>query len=115
MALAATVYMSLVGKNGLKQVAELSYHKAHYAASQIAKLMDYEVDQSQPFFNEFVVKCPVPVKQINERLLLEGIIGGYDLGQDYEYLTNHMLICCTEMNTKDEIDALVNALQEVGG
>ena len=115
MALAATVYMSLVGKNGLKQVAELSYHKAHYAASQIAKLVDYNVDQSQPFFNEFVVKCPVPVKQINERLLLEGIIGGYDLGQDYEYLTNHMLICCTEMNTKDEIDALVNVLQEVGG
>ena len=61
MALAATVYMELMGKHGLRKVAELSYHKAHYAADQIDELDGYAVDRSQPFFNEFVVKCPVPV------------------------------------------------------
>lgn len=113
MALAATVYMSLMGKSGLRQAAELSYHKAHYAADQIAKLDGYEVDTTKPFFNEFMVKCPRPVKDINERLLEDGIIGGYELGRDYLYLYDHMLICVTEMNTKAEIDVLVDVLSEV--
>lgn len=113
MALAATVYLSLMGKSGLRKAAELSYQKAHYAASQIAALLGYEVDQSLPFFNEFVVKCPHPVSEINDRLIENGIIGGYDLGQDYPHLQNHMLVCATEMNRKDEIDALVEVLKEV--
>ncbi len=110
MALAATVYMSLLGKHGLRKVAELCYHKAHYAADQIAQIGGYAVDHSLPFFNEFVVQCPVPVKQINERLLLEGIVGGYDLGQDYPELKDHMLLCVTEVNSRDEIDVLVSVL-----
>ena len=113
MALAATVYLSLMGKSGLRKAAELSYHKAHYAADQIAKLDGYEVDTSKPFFNEFIVKCPRPVKDINEQLLEEGIIGGYELGRDYLYLYDHMLMCVTEMNTKAEIDVLVDVLSEV--
>ncbi|HVU12893.1 MAG TPA: aminomethyl-transferring glycine dehydrogenase subunit GcvPA [Phototrophicaceae bacterium] len=112
MALAATVYMELMGKNGLQQVAKLSYHKAHYAADQIAALPGYSVDRSKPFFNEFVVKTPVPVADINEALLDEGIIGGYDLGKDYSWLQDRMLVCCTEVNTKDEIDVLVQTLRE---
>jgi glycine dehydrogenase subunit 1 len=112
MALAATVYMELMGKTGLRKVAELCYHKAHYAADQIAKLPGYEVDRGRPFFHEFVVKTPAPVQQINDRLLSEGIIGGYDLGRDYPWLQNHMLLCATEVNTKDEIDMLVNVLRE---
>src|SRR5690349_14553323 len=58
MSLAACIYMSLMGKNGLKKVAELCYHKAHYAAAEIEKLAGYSVDRSMPFFHEFVVKCP---------------------------------------------------------
>ncbi len=112
MALAATVYMELMGKHGLKQVAELCYHKAHYAADQIGALPGYEVDRSKPFFNEFVVKCPLPVQPINQHLLSEGIIGGYDLGSDYPYLPDRMLVCVTEMNSKDEIDLMVQALRE---
>lgn len=112
MALAATVYMELMGKTGLKQVAELCYHKAHYAADQIDALGGYSVNRSKPFFHEFVVKCPMPVQEINEKLLLEGIIGGYDLGQDYPYLKDHMLICTTEANSKEEIDTLVDVLRE---
>jgi glycine dehydrogenase subunit 1 len=114
MALSATVYMCLMGKHGLRKAAELCYHKAHYAAKEIASLPGYEVDQSRPFFNEFVVKCPRAVSEINDRLIERGIIGGYDLGQDYAELANYMLVCVTEMNTRAEIDALVEVLKEVG-
>ena len=113
MALAATVYLSLMGKNGMKRAAELCYHKAHYAAAQIDHLNSYTVDQSQPFFHEFVIQCPVPVAQINAALYEAGIIGGIDLGADYPALKNHMLLCVTEMNSKDEIDTLVSILNEV--
>jgi glycine dehydrogenase subunit 1 len=113
MALAAAVYLSLMGKNGLKKVAELCYHKAHYAADQIDRLDGFRVDRSRPFFHEFVVECPTDVRAINERLAEEGIVGGYDLGRDYPHLATHMLLCVTEMNRKEEIDALVGVLSEV--
>ncbi len=113
MALASTVYLSLLGKHGLRQVAELCYHKAHYAARQIDQLPGYSLWSDAPFFHEFVVRCPRPVSEINRELLDEDILGGYDLGQDYPELANHMLIAVTEMNSKDDIDLLVDALEEV--
>ncbi len=114
MALAASVYLSVMGKQGLRQVARLCYHKAHYAAEQIAQIKGFEVWREKPFFHEFVVKCPTSVKEINEFLLDEyDIIGGYDLGRDYPHLANHMLLCCTETNTREEIDALVEALSKM--
>jgi glycine dehydrogenase subunit 1 len=112
MMLASTVYMSLLGKNGLRQVAELCYHKAHYAASQIEKLKGYSLWNQSTFFDEFVVRCPKPVEEINRHLLEHGILGGYDLGIDYPELANHMLIAVTEMNSRDEIDLLVDVLAE---
>jgi glycine dehydrogenase subunit 1 len=115
MALAACVYMSVMGKSGLRQAANLCYQKAHYAAEQIRKLDGYEVWDDRPFFHEFVVKCPAPIADINERLLLDhDIIGGFDLSREYHRLRNHMLLCCTETNTREEIDELVSALGEVG-
>lgn len=113
MALASTVYLSLLGKGGLRQVAELCYQKAHYAAQQINTQPDFEVLSEAPFFNEFVVRCPIPVDEINKVLLEHGILGGYDLGQDYPSLTNHMLIAVTEMNSRQDIDLLVSTLAEV--
>ncbi len=110
MALSASIYMALMGKNGLRRVGELNYHKAHYAAQAINRLDGYSVDMSKPFFNEFVVACPRPVARINEALLEEGMIGGYDLGQHYFHLQDHMLVCVTEINAKDEIDRLVEVL-----
>ena len=110
MALAASVYMALMGKNGLQKVSKLNYNKSHYAAQEINKLKGYKVDMSKPFFNEFVVSCSQPIAKINEALLEQGIIGGYDLGGDYSHLENHMLLCVTEVNTKDEIDVLVATL-----
>jgi glycine dehydrogenase subunit 1 len=113
MALAACVYMSVMGKHGLRKVAELCYHKAHYAAQEINKIDGYSVDMSKPFFKEFVVKCPKPVSEINDVLIEHwGIVGGYDLARDYESRANQMLLAVTEMNTKDEIDTLVEALRD---
>ncbi|MBL8155603.1 MAG: aminomethyl-transferring glycine dehydrogenase subunit GcvPA [Anaerolineae bacterium] len=112
MSLTAAIYLSVMGKSGLRKVAELCYHKAHYAANRIGALKGFVVDASKPFFHEFVIKCPRPVGEINARLIEKGIIGGYDLGQDYPHLKDHMLICVTEMNTRDEIDALVDGLKE---
>lgn len=113
MSIAAAVYMSLMGKHGIKQAAELCYHKAHYAARQIDALKGFNVDFSKPFFNEFMVKCPVPVAQVNSALAAMGIIGGYDLGQDYDHLKGTMLVAVTEMNNRKEIDLLIDALSEM--
>ncbi len=115
VALAAAVYMAALGKCGMRKVAELCYHKAHYAADRIDALDGFSVLRDKPFFKEFVVRCPRPVQEINDYLLDEwGIIGGYDLGRDYPHLENHMLLCVTEMNPREEIDTLVEALGEVG-
>jgi glycine dehydrogenase subunit 1 len=113
IALGAAVYMSLLGKNGLRQVSELCYHKAHYAAAEIAKLSGFEVVGETAFFNEFVVKCPIPVARVNEHLLDQGVLGGYDLGADYPGMENYMLVAVTEMNSRDDIDLLVEILEEV--
>jgi glycine dehydrogenase subunit 1 len=113
IALASAVYLSVMGKQGLRRVAELCYHKAHYAADQIDKLDGYEVWHEGPFVHEFVVKCPRPIDEINEFLLDFDILGGYDLGQDFPQLADHMLVAVTEVVPKEAIDDLVDALQEV--
>ncbi|HJW90035.1 MAG TPA: aminomethyl-transferring glycine dehydrogenase subunit GcvPA [Anaerolineales bacterium] len=113
MALAATVYLSLVGRQGLRRIAELNYHKAHYAAGRLTSLPGYSLWSGAPFFNEFVLRCPLPVKEINAKLYDYGILGGYDLGQAYPSLGDHMLVAVTEMNSSVEIDALVDALEEI--
>ncbi len=113
-AIAAAAYMAAMGKCGLSRVASLCYHKAHYAADGIALLDGYAVDPGVPFFNEFVVHCPKPVAEINEDLYQSfGIIGGYDLGEAYPSLRGNMLLCVTEMNTRAEIDALIEALEAI--
>ena len=113
LALCATIYTSLLGKSGLRKVAELCYHKAHYAAEEIGSLPGYRLVTQTPFFNEFVIQTPQPVAEINSHLLDHGILGGFDLSREYPDLQDHMLIAVTEMNSRDEIDMLRDALQEV--
>ncbi len=113
LALASAVYMSLLGKSGMRQVAELCYHKAHYAAEQLSKIKGMELCFREPFFHEFALCLDRPAKDVNAHLLEHGILGGYDLGQDYPSLKNNLLIAVTEMNTKEEIDSLVEVLSEV--
>jgi glycine dehydrogenase subunit 1 len=119
MALAATIYMAALGKHGLRKVAELNYHKAHYAANAIDAVKGFSIVRCKPFFNEFVVRCPAPVEKVND-FLLDGIesveiIGGYDLAQDYPQLANQMLVAVTEMNSRHEIDLLAEALGAFAG
>ncbi len=113
LATAAAIYMSLLGKNGLRQLAELNYHKAHYAAEQIASLKGFELAYTEPFFNEFTVRCPKPVSELNADLIHFDILGGYDLGESHPGLADHMLIAVTEMISREEIDHFVEALKEV--
>ena len=110
IALMTTLYMSSLGKQGLRRVAELCYHKAHYAASLIEKIPGYSLPLTGAYFREFVVECPRPVAEINTALLERKIIGGLDVSGS---VPNGMLVCCTEMNTKEEIDRFAAALAEV--
>jgi glycine dehydrogenase subunit 1 len=112
VALAATVYLAVIGKQGLRRVAELSYHKAHYAADGIAAVHGYQRFLGS-FFKEFVIRTPVSPSVVNGKLWGRGIIGGYDLTAEYPDLSGCLLFCVTEMNTKDEIDTLVEALKEI--
>jgi glycine dehydrogenase subunit 1 len=115
-ALAAAVYLATMGQAGLRRIAELCYHKSHYAAAEIGKLAGFAVNPqapTAPFFKEFVVRLPRPCGEVNAGLREQGIIGGYDLGSDYPHLANHMLIAVTEMNTRASIDRLVGALRQI--
>jgi glycine dehydrogenase subunit 1 len=114
MALAAGIYLATMGRQGLRQVAELCYHNAHYLANEIGNLPGYGVCLDEPFFQEFVVECPRPAAELN-RILWDDyrIIGGYDLGQDDPHLANHLLVCATEVTTRAEIDAFVTTLEEI--
>ncbi len=110
--LAATVYLATVGKHGLRRIAEACYHKAHYAASLIARIPGYEIATESPFFKEFPVRCPLPASEINRRLLKHDIIGGLDVSEQVE---NGMLVCVTEINTREGIERLAAALESVNG
>ena len=113
LALGTAVYLSLLGKSGLRQVANLCYQKAHYAAQQLSQIDGMGLCFTEPFFHEFAFCVNRPVADVNAHLLEHGILGGYDLGQDYPALKDHMLIAVTEMNTKDDIDTFVEVLSEV--
>ena len=115
IALMAGMYLAYMGKQGLRDVAELCYHRAHYAAKEVDALQDYQVVSKGTFFNEFVVQCPRPVAEINQALLQKGILGGYELENDYPQAKNQMLVCVTEMNDRSQIDRLTNALNEIAG
>jgi glycine dehydrogenase subunit 1 len=113
VALAAAVYLAVMGKQGLRQVAELCYHKAHYAAEEIASLPGYEKLLGR-FFKEFVIRTPVPPAKVRQQLWERGIIGGCELGKDYPELAGCLLFCVTEMNSREEMDLLVEALKSIG-
>ena len=110
IALMSTVYMASFGKHGLRHIAELCYHKSHYAASLISEIPGYSLPVEGTFFQEFVVECPAPPSEINRRLLERKIIGGLDVS---EQVDNGMLVCVTEMNSREEIEGLASALAEV--
>jgi glycine dehydrogenase subunit 1 len=110
--LAACVYMTLMGPEGLREVAEHSTTKAHYLAEKIAALDGFEMAFHQPFFKEFVIKTPVPAKEIVEKLMEKKIFAGVPLSR-FDMDENLLLIAVTEKKQRTELDALVDALKEV--
>jgi glycine dehydrogenase subunit 1 len=111
IALAATVYLSLLGREGLRETAEQCLQKAHYAAGAIAGVPGFSLAFDLPFFNEFVVQTPVPAGEVNRFLLGRDIIGGLDL--EPHGRPNALLLAVTEMNTRSEIDDLVATLEDL--
>src|SRR6266404_5986347 len=114
-ALAATVHLTLLGKEGLREMAEQNFSKAQFALSELLKIPGVKRTFDAPFFNEFVVEFPRSVKIVNADLLREKIIGPLALGTAYPELTKRALVCVTETTTRAEIErfagALKNALQ----
>jgi len=110
-ALTATVYLSLLGRTGLRELALLNLRKTAYAKAAFSKLRGYEVRFSGPTFNEFVVRSKKRTPaQVNRALLGKRIIGGMELGRFYPELADCLLLCVTEENSREEIDALCKAM-----
>jgi glycine dehydrogenase subunit 1 len=106
-ALTATIYLSTLGKQGLKNVALLCAKKAHYAYEQLIETGLFSTAFNAPFFKEFALKYKGDVAQLNNKLLEHKIIGGYDLGKKYPDLENSWLLAVTEKRTRKEIDRLI--------
>ncbi len=112
-AIHAAVYLSLMGPRGLAAVATRSVRQAHRAADRLAALPGCEVPGEQPFFCEFVLRVPVPGTELRDALLEQGIVAGYPLAHDFPDRVNELLVCCTELTSDADIDALVAAVARV--
>lgn len=113
VALRAAVYMSLLGKDGLREVALQSMQKAHYAFNELTKSGKYKPLFNKPFFQEFVVKGDIEVSKITTELLKNGMIGGYEIGKDYPSYKDAMMFAVTEKRTRAEIDKLVQVMEVI--
>lgn len=110
-ALRATIFLEVMGKEGLKELAWHNLQKANYAKKSLDKTDKVKIKFSGTIFNEFVVKFPQSVQKVNSRLREKGIIGGLDLEKFYPELKNCSLFCVTEVHKKEHIDKLVDSLK----
>ena len=110
-ALAATVHLTLLGKEGLREMAEQNLAKAHFALKQLQTIPGVKRTFTAPFFNEFAVELPRSVKMVNAELLKEKIVGPFVLGSAYPELTKHALVCVTETTSRAEIERMVGAVR----
>ena len=106
-ALTSSIYLAAMGKEGLKDVAKQCVSKAHYMKDEIVKIDGFRLKYDGEFFNEFVIESDVDTSKIVDKLQKRGILAGLPLSD------KDMLWCVTEMNTKDDIDEVVNVLREV--
>ena len=112
-ALIATVYLSLMGKEGLKEVAYQSLQKSHYLYNRLIDTGLFTPVFNGPFFKEFAVRSTIPIQKLNACLLDKGIIGGYLLESAYPELDGGWLVAVTEKRTREEMDALVEGVGEI--
>jgi glycine dehydrogenase subunit 1 len=106
MAVASTIYLALMGRSGLRNVAKLCFSKAHLVQDKLER-MGFKALNNKPFYNEFLMKAPTgSCKKVLANLLNRGILGGLDLGND------KILICCTEMNSFQDIASYASVIKE---
>lgn len=109
-ALIATIYMSLMGKQGIREVAEQSFYKAHYLAEGINELKGFEVLNTENFFHEFLVKTPLSVSELKEKMSQIGIVPGLDMSR-FDIVKTGLLVCVTETKTREELDKFLAELE----
>lgn len=112
MALSACIFLSLVGKKGIRKLAELCVQKSHYLSDRVSELKGFELVYRKPFFKEFVVSTPVKSRKIVEAGLEEGFFPGVVLGDFYPKRENQLLIAVTEKRSMEELDSFVNFLKK---
>jgi glycine cleavage system P protein (glycine dehydrogenase) subunit 1 len=110
-ALAATVHLTLLGKEGVREMAEQNLAKAQFALSELEKIPGVKRSFAAPFFNEFAVELPRSVKIVNADLLRSKIVGPYVLGTAYPELSKHALVCVTETTSRAQIEKFVAAVK----
>lgn len=110
-ALASTIHMGLLGKEGFRHLAQLNFQKAHYAAAELKKA-GFPLEFNQPFFNEFTVRLPKPAEPVVESMGAAHILPGFPLSRSYPDRPHDLLVCVTEIKTKEDIDLFVKKLTE---
>jgi len=108
-ALAAAVYLACLGKN-LRRLANINLQKAHYLKARLSELRGWEPVFPGPFYNEFLMHCPDP-QGTNRKLRDSGIVGGYIAGENYPELKDTLLLCATEMLSKEQIDQVIKIIK----
>ena len=109
--LAVTIYLAVMGKQGLRELALLNLSKTDYLKKKLAKIQGFEMRFSGDTFNEIVLKCPKPANEIRDALLEYKILAGLPLGNYYPALDDSLLLCATELNTVEDIDRLAEKLE----
>lgn len=112
-ALRAAVFVSLLGKDGLKELAEQNYQKAEFAKEELSRIKDLQVKRSSPTFNEFTVLLPIGADEVARRMIDKGFACGFPLGRFYKGMENYLLIAVTEKRTKEEILLFIDTLEAV--
>jgi len=110
-ALAATVHLTLLGKEGLREMAHQNLSKAQFALSELTKIPGVKRTFTAPFFNEFTIELPRSARLVNHELLKDKIVGPLPLGPSYPELTKHALVCVTETTTRGDIERLAKGIR----
>ncbi|HEY9788187.1 MAG TPA: aminomethyl-transferring glycine dehydrogenase subunit GcvPA, partial [Candidatus Obscuribacterales bacterium] len=113
-ALTMLVYLTSVGPEGLREIANISVQRAHYLCDHLSQIAAVNLPfANQPFFNEFVYETELPAEVLLQELKKEGILGGVDLAKAYPHLANCVLVAVTEMNSVEELDRYAQALKSI--
>ena len=112
-ALATAIFMSTFGKQGFRELAVLNLRKTDYLKNRLAHVPNFRILFAADTFNEFVLECPRSAEEVLQALKQEGIIGGYNLEPYYPDLKNCLLVCATELNTREEMDRLAEKLEAI--